>query len=577
MTHAFSARGTGLAVWLGALLVLALLPARSHAADTTAKDGKALGGCFNPFIEPRDSVVSANVGDVVQFAGEDNLDSCFCGGDVKVEMTTQNLLTPFKGATFSIAPTNSPREKVLNVNILSVGPQDIRFNICLQASRLATSQCGSWTSETYCEPRAIHVNQVRAQGDLSVSPGEVEIPPGQRGSVTLDWWTTKAKSAEIYVQSGGPRTLVSSELNGSLTYSQLEPYKTYTFELYVNGIQVTQHSVKTSAAVIHSATLTATPTTLVLPANTSGTTTLEWSTQNVSSARLDVRVNGGPPQNVASGTRGRVQAAWIQAGSTYVFTIQETLALANQPPLASVTVRGVFPPLTPPARGHWYNPGRPGNGLDLQPSVSNTVSLTWFTYTPGGAPTWYMSNLQAGPEAWAGDLLEYSWEGSSASPRVVGTASLVGGQGQWRYKWTLGASSGEEPIVPLEFGGGASVMDLNGNWYDAQHPGWGTLFTSRGTTHLAMLPIYAGGHPTWLQGVVDTSATSFAMPLNYVTGTNLCPGCTGTTSVAVQPVGTLSIQGAGGAPGTLRASIQANFPTGSWNLSALTLSRLTGP
>lgn len=238
----------------------------------------------------------------------------------------------------------------------------------------------------------------------------------------------------------------------------------------------------------------------------------------------------------------------------------------------------IYPPLpTKPAKGNWWNPARSGNGFDIQYIATDALSLTWFTYTPAGEPIWYMSNLTAETGVWAGDLFEMSWNGSSAASTKVGTVRLTLSSGQWRFAWTKGTLSSSEPVEPLVFGGGTPVMNLSGNWYYAQQLGWGVIFDTRGTVHVANVAIYQGSRPMWLQGVVDSASTSLSFPLNYVTGLNLCPGCTGTPSTSAQAAGTLSISGSAGVPNTVAASIQASFPGGTWNRSAFTLSRLTGP
>ncbi|QSQ22617.1 S8 family serine peptidase [Pyxidicoccus parkwayensis] len=238
----------------------------------------------------------------------------------------------------------------------------------------------------------------------------------------------------------------------------------------------------------------------------------------------------------------------------------------------------IYPPLpTKPAKGNWYNPARSGNGLDIQSIAVDALALTWFTYTSAGEPIWYSSNLTAETGVWAGDLYESTWNGVSASATKVGTAKLTLSSGQWRFAWTKGTLSGSEPVQPLVFGSGTTVMNLSGNWFNAQEAGWGILFDSRGTVHVANVAIYKGSRATWLQGVVDSASTSLSFPLSYVTGINLCPGCTGTPSTSAQSAGTLNVSSHAGVPTTASASMQASFPGGTWNRSAFTLSRLTGP
>ncbi len=238
----------------------------------------------------------------------------------------------------------------------------------------------------------------------------------------------------------------------------------------------------------------------------------------------------------------------------------------------------IYPPLpAKPAKGNWYNPARSGNGLDIQHIATDALALTWLTYTPAGEPIWYSSTLTAETGVWAGTLSESSWNGVSASSTAVGTARLTLSSGQWRFVWTKGALSGNEPIQPLAFGGGTTTMNLSGHWFNAQQPGWGILFDTRGTVHVSNLLIYKGSRPTWVQGVVDSASTALSFPLYYVTGSNLCPGCTGTPATAAQPAGTLSVTGSAGVPSVATAATEVSFPGGTWNRSPFTLSRLTGP
>lgn len=121
------------------------------------------------------------------------------------------------------------------------------------------------------------------------------------------------------------------------------------------------------------------------------------------------------------------------------------------------------------------------------------------------------------------------------------------------------------------------LMNLSGAWYNAQQPGWGITFNTQGKTQVAHLTLYAGGRPTWIQGVVDSTSTSLSFPLLYVVGTNQCPGCTGTQSTSTQAVGSLTINSTSGVPSTATASSQIAMPGGTWDRTPFTLSRLTGP
>ncbi|NOK34717.1 S8 family serine peptidase [Corallococcus exercitus] len=230
-----------------------------------------------------------------------------------------------------------------------------------------------------------------------------------------------------------------------------------------------------------------------------------------------------------------------------------------------------------PDKGPWYNPARSGNGLDIQHLASDQIHVTWYTYTAAGVPIWYQAYLFAEPGEWRGDLLKASWTGSSATLSVVGTMRITYSGGLWRFYWTLGSLSGNEPIQFLAFGSGSSVMNLNGLWFNAAESGWGTSFNTQGNTHVLNLTVYQGSNPVWLQGVASSTSTSLTFPMSYFTGTNLCPGCTGTTSTSATAAGTFTVNGSAGTPSSMAASSAVSFPGGTWNRPSFTLSRLTGP
>ncbi|WP_426750307.1 S8 family serine peptidase [Myxococcus sp. Y35] len=230
-----------------------------------------------------------------------------------------------------------------------------------------------------------------------------------------------------------------------------------------------------------------------------------------------------------------------------------------------------------PAKGPWYNPARSGNGLDIHHLAVDQIFITWYTYTAAGVPTWYQSYLFAEPGEWRGDLLKASWNGSTATLSTVGTTRLAYVSGQWRFYWTMGSLSGNEPIQPLSYGSGSSVMNLNGAWHNAAQPGWGISFNTQGNTHVANVTAYQGSNPVWLQGVVTSTSTSLSFAMNYITGTNLCPGCTGTPSTSATSAGTVTVSGSAGVPGSMTATTALSFPGGTWNRPPFTLSRLTGP
>ncbi|MCY1043242.1 hypothetical protein OV208_18135 [Corallococcus sp. bb12-1] len=561
--------------FLACLFSLLLFAPRAHAQAAST----ALGGCFNPFVNPNDIAVPANVGDYVRFKAGNEVRDCLCGNDVSAVVTLTGL-DAYEGVQASLVsdPTHPDRRlfRYVDLKVLPQGPQDIEFNICVQAFRAVGSPCGAWTSEWVCTQRRIRVNQPRVNGSISATPSDLYVAPGRLGTTTLSWSTTVATTAQVSVKlknSTTPATVLSTALTGSRAYSQLAPNNTYVFQLHANGLLVAHREVIVREGA--SGTLTATPNPVSAPLGGQGSTTLRWTSRNANDTQILVSVDGQGSTLVFSGKSGAQTVPWIVAGRSYVFT----QILTGEPfnVLASVTVRGEVARPLQPLTGPWYNPARSGQGWDLQRLGTDGVSLTWFTYTASGQPIWYLSTLSGETGEWVGPLTESTWTGSTATLRNVGTAKLLVTNNQWRFKWTLGALSGEEPIVRTEFGGGATTMNLNGLWYRPEEPGWGVLFATRGTTQVATVCAFAGSRPVWLHGSVVSASTSLSVPLNYLTSTTLCPGCTGSPSTNIQSAGTLTVNGISGVPGSLTATSQLSYPGGSWNRSNVSLFRLVGP
>lgn len=228
-----------------------------------------------------------------------------------------------------------------------------------------------------------------------------------------------------------------------------------------------------------------------------------------------------------------------------------------------------------PEEGMWFNSARDGNGMGIYPRPGNNqMAFVWLTYTTGEQPIWYGAELTRGAGSWEGDLLESTWNGSTASSHVVGTAKLRQSDGHWTYEWTLGGISGNEPITEVPFGNHHMRPDCTGLWHSVQQPGWFVEMDCRGTTCVANLLVFAAnGEPTWVHGVADSESDPLNFPMLYVRGTNLCPGCTGTPSKTFQLAGTMTLKSSAGCPGQLLASIDVTFPGGSWSRPEVTLVR----
>jgi len=159
-------------------------------------------------------------------------------------------------------------------------------------------------------------------------------------------------------------------------------------------------------------------------------------------------------------------------------------------------------------RGMWFNPARPGHGIDLNRSGDN-LFVVWFTYLEDGTPVWY---LAAGPyqgDFWSAPLMRYVWNGESARPTRVGTVSVTfRAPDRATFNWRLFGISGSEPFQPCEGtgscipGGRATPLDVSGHWFPPGEPGWGNTVVRAGDIELNTVYLYdAHGNPRWLQAV----------------------------------------------------------------------------
>lgn|GEM_PF-708908 len=179
-------------------------------------------------------------------------------------------------------------------------------------------------------------------------------------------------------------------------------------------------------------------------------------------------------------------------------------------------------------RGMWWNPERPGHGIDLEQS-GNVLFVTWFTYSPDGSPVWYQAAAPFGGPHWTAELLRYGYDfdGNSAVPASAGSVSLDFDSGdRARFGWDLtaiGQGTGAENFQPLIFADGSPVLDATGHWAAADGSGWGVTVDMQGGVDVATLYYYdPDGNPRWVQGVGDGTELA-TMAMRSFTG--FCPGC----------------------------------------------------
>lgn len=235
-------------------------------------------------------------------------------------------------------------------------------------------------------------------------------------------------------------------------------------------------------------------------------------------------------------------------------------------------------PAIDPQVGSWWNPARAGNGFDFR-LVGGQLWVAWFTYADDGTPIWYMGFFDRQPGAWAGALSRYTWDGAHATSAVVGSATLaLATATAGSFAWRLGARAGTEPIEHNVFASGVPGASLSGWWYQPGQGGWGIMFDTEGTTHIATLALYdTQGNPTWLYGAAVGASGTATFDLYRTLGTSLCPGCTGTTPVAAFYAGTLASDLGQTASGISHTTLDATVTGGNrWTRSGIDLARLPG-
>lgn len=192
------------------------------------------------------------------------------------------------------------------------------------------------------------------------------------------------------------------------------------------------------------------------------------------------------------------------------------------------TISPTQPNLTPTV-GHYYNPNRPGNGLDVYETPNGGYMVLWYTYETYGTPVWYISDVAARNGArWTQVLYRVTWNGTNTTLATVGTVSLDFSHAStvW-FSWVLNGVSGGERYTYLYGGQGRS-----GAWYVPTESGWGIQVQESGTSLDTIVAFYDGSEPRWMKGsTFPTSNATF--PLSYYNGIGLCPSCGGTAAPVV--------------------------------------------
>jgi hypothetical protein len=180
-----------------------------------------------------------------------------------------------------------------------------------------------------------------------------------------------------------------------------------------------------------------------------------------------------------------------------------------------------------PRRGVWWDPTRPGHGIDLQP-VFGGHSLVFATYDDSGESRWYLASgrIEAGRFVGSGEGLMLmrradALSAPTADPKRSGSLELVFGIDAGHpacraraaksnqlalFRFRLGGRDESWCIEPVPLPAGVPERDVNGAWYGGGgDSGWGLSVVSAGNGPGAMLSAILyyhdpDGWPRWALG-----------------------------------------------------------------------------
>jgi Kelch motif len=165
-------------------------------------------------------------------------------------------------------------------------------------------------------------------GTISATPNPCTItsPEGMCTS-TISWSTQNVSSAEVRLSvNGGTKQLfVAGSTSGSAPAPWISPGYDFTFELYDSASGVLLSSVTVmGTGTGPSGRIRAAPNPCTITSsNGMCTSIISWSTQDVSSAEVRLRVGGSPEQLFTAGTSGSVPAPWISNGHQFLFLLYD--------------------------------------------------------------------------------------------------------------------------------------------------------------------------------------------------------------------------------------------------------------
>jgi hypothetical protein len=207
-------------------------------------------------------------------------------------------------------------------------------------------------------------------GTITANPGYVLAPAGGLASTTISWSTSDGSGAQVRVSpDGSPEKLFASGPSGSQGASWIQAGSSYTFTLW-GGAGYATDLGQTVVTGVQAGTVTASPSSLTLPASGPGSTAISWWTADGSPAQVWVSVNGGPEKLFAQSASGTGSAPWIGPGTT-VFNLWQ--GTAHSTLLDSVTVTASAPVVSVPVVSSTPTQAP----LSGHPRVSAKITIAW--------------------------------------------------------------------------------------------------------------------------------------------------------------------------------------------------------
>ena len=190
-----------------------------------------------------------------------------------------------------------------------------------------------------------------------------------------------------------------------------------------------------------------------------------------------------------------------------------------------------------PAQGFWWNPQRPGHGIDLQIVQGKTVFAVWYTYLHNRQPIWYLGSHDYSGNSWSSSMDSYQWDGEQATPTSVGQFGFdFIDSTHAEFWWQFDQQPRHKEVFEFfRISSEASPFDYSGVYFQTNQPGYGLSLATQGSIEFSVLYFFdQHGQPTWVTGSTDQCGASYS--LNSLTG--YCPTCP-ISSIESRPTGIL--------------------------------------